>query len=313
MANALPSPVSTTPSTLVDAFLARYSSTSRRVYDQALSDFARYVNRATPREAAVFLLGLPAGEANRAVLDYRSALQAAGKSPTTISVRLSALRALARLGRTLGVIDWSIEIPGPRAEPYRDTRGPGEAGVRRLLLALEERSTPAGCRDLAAVRLLVDLALRRSEVVNLDLEHVDPAAGTVRVRAKGRHGRDVLTLPRTTRDALAAWIKVRGAEPGPLFLQLDNARDARSGATPKTRLSSWSLWRALRKLGEELGIRITPHGLRHSSITRALDLTRGDLRAVQRFSRHRDVRTLTRYDDNREDLGGDVARRVSSW
>ena len=47
----------------------------------------------------------------------------------------------------------------------------------------------------------------------------------------------------------------------------------------------------------------------------ALDLTNGNTRAVQRFSRHRDLRTLGRYDDNRiddnrTDLGGDVARLV---
>ena len=54
-----------------------------------------------------------------------------------------------------------------------------------------------------------------------------------------------------------------------------------------------------------------PHGLRHAAITAALDLT-GDLQAVQRFSRHKDVRTLTVYDDNRQDLGGDVARRVAA-
>jgi len=52
-------------------------------------------------------------------------------------------------------------------------------------------------------------------------------------------------------------------------------------------------------------------GLRHAAIAAALDLT-GDLQAVQRVSRHKDVRTLTIYDDNRQDLGGDVARRVAA-
>ena len=64
-------------------------------------------------------------------------------------------------------------------------------------------------------------------------------------------------------------------------------------------------------LGAAVGLSVRPHGLRHAAITAALDLT-GDLRAVQRFSRHRDVRVLTRYDDNRADLGGVVARTVAS-
>jgi integrase/recombinase XerC len=32
---------------------------------------------------------------------------------------------------------------------------------------------------------------------------------------------------------------------------------------------------------------------------------------VQKFSRHKDVRVLNTYDDNRQDLAGDVARLVA--
>jgi hypothetical protein len=32
---------------------------------------------------------------------------------------------------------------------------------------------------------------------------------------------------------------------------------------------------------------------------------------MQRFSRHKDVRLLQRYDDNRQDLGGAMARRLA--
>ena len=32
---------------------------------------------------------------------------------------------------------------------------------------------------------------------------------------------------------------------------------------------------------------------------------------AQRFSRHKDVRTLEKYDDNRTDLAGDLARRLA--
>ena len=53
-------------------------------------------------------------------------------------------------------------------------------------------------------------------------------------------------------------------------------------------------------------------GCATTAITEALDLTGGNVRAVQRFSRHRDVRVLERYDDNRRDLGGDVAKQVAA-
>jgi hypothetical protein len=50
-----------------------------------------------------------------------------------------------------------------------------------------------------------------------------------------------------------------------------------------------------------------PHGLRHQGITRALDLAKGDVRKVRRFSRHAKLETLLRYDDNRRDEAGAIA------
>ena len=72
--------------------------------------------------------------------------------------------------------------------------------------------------------------------------------------------------------------------------------------------------RIVETLGEKakLSGTVRPHGLRHAAITEALERTNGNLRLVQRFSRHRDVRVLEVYDDNRTDLGGEVARLVAA-
>jgi len=43
-----------------------------------------------------------------------------------------------------------------------------------------------------------------------------------------------------------------------------------------------------------------------------LDATGGDVRRAQRLSRHADIRTLQRYDDNREDLQGEVSGLLSA-
>ncbi len=97
---------------------------------------------------------------------------------------------------------------------------------------------------------------------------------------------------------------MRGTEAGPLFTNLDNAH--RRG-----RLSATSVYRMVRREGERVGARIRPHGLRHRAITTGLDVTGGDVRRVQRFSRHRDPATVMIYDDARRDLGGEVARLVA--
>jgi len=93
---------------------------------------------------------------------------------------------------------------------------------------------------------------------------------------------------------------------GPLFTNFDRAG---KGA----RLTGHSLYRIVRGIGRKAGLStpVRPHGLRHAAITAALDATGGDVRAVQRFSRHAKIETVTRYDDNRRDLGGQVAKLVS--
>src|SRR5262249_27394034 len=145
------------------------------------------------------------------------------------------------------------------------------------------------------------------EAVGLDLEDVDLRAGKANVLGKGRTQKVRLTLPGPTRQALAAWVAVRGTAPGPLLTSCDRAGKG-SG-----RLTGGAVDAIGLGLGEKAGLgKVRPHGLRHAAITEALERTGGDVRAVQRFSRHRDLRTLQRYDDCRRDLGGEVARKVAA-
>jgi integrase/recombinase XerC len=226
-------------------------------------------------------------------------------SANTINNRLAALRSLVKLARTLGVIEWTIDIGSVKAKPYRDTAGCGAAGYRRLLEHLDGRGDPKAIRDRAIVRLLFERALRRGEVASLDVEHLDLDAGALSILGKGTTERVSLTLPEPTRRALADWLVIRGTEPGPLFTNLDRARKGTG------RLTGAGIWAIVTTLGEATGQTMRPHGLRHAAITTALDATRGDVRAVQRFSRHAKVDTVLTYDDNRLDIGGDVAKLVA--
>jgi integrase/recombinase XerC len=157
------------------------------------------------------------------------------------------------------------------------------------------------------IRLLFDLALRRGEVVRLDLADVDVAGRRLWVLGKGKREKAPLTLPDATLAAVMAWAAVLGSTPGPLFTHLEiTGKGAADG-----RLAGQGLWTVVRTLGRAAGFEVRPHGLRHAGITRGLDLTRGNLRAVQRFSRHADLRTLSLYDDNRSDFAEAVAALVA--
>lgn len=295
----------TTPQRLVAAFLSGRSPRTIAAYREDLEYLRRHLGLASAEEVATRLLSRGMGAANALVLEYRTSMVERGLAPATVNRRLSAVRSLVKLARTLWLVTWELEIPSLRSETYRDTRGPGVEGYRAMLRVLSARSGPKAARDTAIVRLLFDLALRRIEVVRLDLEDVDLAAGTISILGKGRTQRELVTLPAPTQAALAAWIAVRGGDPGPLFTNFCRA-------VVRGRLTGRGLHKIVAKLGKDAGLgRCWPHGLRHAAITQALDVTKGDVRAVQRFSRHRSVGVLLRYDDARRDLAGEVARQVA--
>jgi integrase/recombinase XerC len=223
----------------------------------------------------------------------------------TINRRLAALRSLVKLANTLGLVPWTLSVENVRAQAYRDTRGPGRDGLKAVLTAAHAQRGPKALRDVALLRLLHDVGLRRGEAVRLDLEDIDLAGSRIFILGKARSQKEPVTLPEPTKAALVAWIEARGSEPGPLFVNFDRAGKGR-------RLTGSAVYFIVGRLGAKAGLAVRPHGLRHLAITNALDLTQGDVRAVQKFSRHKDVRVLNAYDDNRQDLAGEVARLIAA-
>lgn len=299
------------PDALVDAFLEGRAATTFRAYDGDLRHFAAFLGVADSRAALAALVQLGAGGANRAVLMFRNHMAERRLSAATIKRRLAAIRSAVKVARLIGLVEWSIDVGGPKVEDYRDTRGPGVAGWRAIQVTAEahaELGRPQALRDLAIVELLRGLGLRRGELAALDVEHLelgeDPPG--VWVRGKGRQDRERLTLPPGVLAALVRWLEIRGPDPGPVFIRLDKASDPGR----MERLSDRSIGDLVPALAHRAGLRrrVRPHGLRHEAITTLLDLTGGDVRAVQRFSRHRDLRTLLLYDDRRRDGAGDLAR-----
>ena len=298
---------------LLDAFYAGRTANTVRAYRRDHEDFRTFVARqdglaafsATAEQAVRMLLAIEHGQANALALGYRNDMVRRQLQPATVNRRLAALRSVVKLGNTLGLVSWTLDAENVDSVTYRDTRGPGRDGVRAMVAKAKERTDPKGVRDTAIVRLLHDVALRRGEVVSLDLEHYESRRGTIAVLGKGRTQRERITLPAATRSALDAWITVRGKTAGPLFHRLDVAGRGTG------RLTGAAVYAVVRELGAEVDITTRPHGLRHSAITAALDASNGNIRAVQRFSRHRNVQTLQIYDDNRADLAGQMAALIA--
>jgi integrase/recombinase XerC len=293
---------------LVGAFLAGRKPTTLRAYRADLDDFARFVGVEGARPAVEFLISGTAGQANAVALGYKADLIARGLSAATVARRLAALRSMVKLARTVGRIGWALEIEAPRVEGLRDIAGPGRGGLRSMIDAAAGDS-PKAVRDRAIVRTLHDLGLRRGELIGLDLADLDTEGSRLAVLGKGRAAREWMTVPRPTPEVIRAWLAVRGPGPGPLFHRLNLA----AGDGPPSRLNGESVRRIVRGLGRRAGLArdVRPHGLRHLAIPTALDLTGGDVRTVQRFSRHKKLDVLMVYDDRRKDAGGSVARLIA--
>jgi integrase/recombinase XerC len=299
---------------VIDAWLSGRNANTVKAYVRDMNDFARVRSPRKPDRVAVAaeLLTNGRGVATKIALEYLADMNQRGLSTATISRRYSMLRSLIATANELEFIDWSLATKGPKVERYRDTRGPGHDGFALLIAVAKASKTPAGKRDAALMRLMYDLLLRVGECVSLDLEHVelDSEKPCVHVIGKGRTARQPITLSTSAAAAIRDWIAVRGDAPGPLFTRCD------PGAIPDwvDRLSIHGVEMMIARRSHKAGLpkKAKPHGLRHAGITRLLDLTDGNVRAVAKASRHLKVETLLIYDDARTDVAGELAELLGA-
>jgi integrase/recombinase XerC len=296
-----------------EAFLEGRSKATVRAYKADLESFAGFTGDPGPQTAIARLLASTQGAANGKVLEYRDHIRAQGLSPATVNRRLATLRSMVKLAKMLGRVSWTLDVEGLDAMSYRDTAGPGLEVIQELLAAVEKRQDVKGKRDLAILRLLFDLGLRRGEVVELDVRHVSDRG--VSIIGKGRTEREMMKPPPVTRVAINGWLAVHpgctiatGNAQGPLFVSLDPV--AKGGA--HERLTAHGIYKILFAWSDHINKKnVRPHGVRHTAITTFLDVSNGNMRGAQSFARHRNANTTMRYDDNRLDVRGEAAVTVS--
>ena len=116
-------------------------------------------------------------------------------------------------------------------------------------------------------------------------------------------GSKLAVIPMPPRVARAVDMAAGERRSGPLLLAQSGLRLNRHAAT-----------RIVRRLAKKAGITksISPHSLRHSFITAALDAG-VPLRDVQIAARHSDPRTTTRYDRARHNLDRHASYIVTAF
>ena len=306
------SPLVTDPSSvesLVQRWLTRRFEATRESYTKDLRYFAQWLRATSPSDAARSLIGGGHFRANQRVHEYVTHLIDRGLAPATINRRLSSLKSLVKAARMAGMVTWTIDIEGERIQPYRDPRGPGLRSVQTMLAVAAEQRPMKALRDTSIMFLLFVLGLRRNEVTTCDVGQFDRSGKRLSILGKGRAQREWISVPASVTDALGAYLDARGAvDDEPLIQNLDPAMKG-----TQRRLSSGGLYRVVRRLAEKAGIPgiVSPHRIRHTAITAALDATGGNVREARHFSRHSRVDTLLVYDDARVDHAGKIADLLS--
>ncbi len=296
------------PANLVESFFAGRNPRTLKAYNQAIRNFGQFAGVRSPSDLAKKLFGSGPGAANHLVIEYRNRLREMGKTPATINQHLAAIRSFVKFAKTLGMIPWDLTVRGEKQETYRDTKGPGVEGFKRILAEAVKQGGKKAIRDKAMLRVMWDLGLRNGEMTGLDVPDIDFNNDVIWILGKGRKQKEKLTLPPETKDVLREWIGDRRT--GAVFTNLDH-RYQNGNHNGSKRLTGTGVWKIVTKLGKRCGVVARPHGVRHAAITFALDITKGDVRAVRKFSRHKNIQTLMVYDDSREDMGGQIARKIS--
>ena len=261
------------------------SESGQRTYDHAITEFVDWYC-SEPRLAF-----------NRTVvLRYRIYLEQKQYAPTTINLRLAAVRRVAFEAADSGLL--SPEL----AAGIRRVKGVRRIGVRvgnwltaeqdKRLLAGVERGSLRGKRNYAMLAMLIGCGLRRGELLVLRVECVQLREDhwvIADLLGKAGHIRTV-PVPAWVKNAIDEWKEASGITEGTLFRAIH-----RTGRVRGTGLPPKVLWETVREAASRAGIeKLAPHDLRRTC-ARLCRLAGGELDQIQFLLGHVSIQTTERY------------------
>ncbi len=169
-----------------------------------------------------------------------------------------------------------------------------DADQLRRLLAAPDVNEPRGLRDRALLETFFSTGLRLAELARLDRDHINLKTREFSVVGKGRKVR-IVFLTDVASDWLSRYLQARHDRWKPLFIRMKGKPDLSPGG-PGMRMSTRSIERIVQKHVRVagLGVKATPHTLRHSFATDLLS-NGADLRAVQELLGHANLNTTQIY------------------
>jgi site-specific recombinase XerD len=234
---------------------------SKRNYAMALKDFFKWHES----------IGAPV--LNKALVQqFKAHLQTRGLAPSTINLKLSAVRKLVS-----ELADNDV-IPQEAANGITRVKGVKMEGVRmgnwldlkqaQALLDAPDVSTLKGLRDRALLAVLVGCALRREECASLTVEHVQQREGRwVIVDLVGKRGKvRSVPMPSWVKAAIDDWTSAAGISEGNLWRSFRKGKKGAQLDQTSQSMTSQALWLVVNEYSTALGFpRIAPHDLRRTA------------------------------------------------
>jgi len=250
-----------------------YSSHTILNYRIDIEEFLRFINDKSLDQVDYYLLR-----------KFLAHLRSKQHRPRTLSRKLSALRSFFRFLFRENLI--KSNPADLLMSPKLDKTLPKFLSEEEMVRFIEAppKNTEMGRRDRAILETLYSTGIRVSELVCLNVNHVDLISNIAKVMGKGKKER-IVPIGNKALEAIRDYLNCRKKKENALFLN-------RSG----TRLSDRSIRNIVNKYISQASIQnnISPHVLRHSFATHLLN--RGaDLRSVQELLGHANLSTTQIY------------------
>ena len=264
---------------------------TKRVYAQAFDEMLELMrSENAPLTRALFHV-------------YRDRLINKGLSPSTVNTRLAAIRKLAREARDNNVLG------AEEAAKITTVKNVPDLGAHKgnwltqkeakLLVAAPNSRRLIGKRDIAILRILLSCALRRAELANLTLKHIQKRDGRwLIVDLRGKAGRKrTVALPLSAKKALDVWLKAAGITSGFLFRRL-----TRTGRILPGGFSGWAVWNVVANAAARINKpKLGPHDLRRTCAKLCRNKG-GDIEQIQFLLGHGSVATTQTYLGTKQEL-----------
>jgi site-specific recombinase XerD len=285
---------------LIETYLLKFDRpATRRAYKTDLKDFFGADDVAlADAKTVTFVL----------VNKYIASLESTGSKTSTIRRRVAAIRGFYDWLHALGAIENNPahrqlirRISSVRTKDRAIIVLTSDQATRLLSAAASENA-----RNHAMMLTMLHCVLRRSEVANMDVDHIRPLGKYwILDLPYTKGGADqYVKIPEHVVEVIEAHKEVYGIASGPLWRSLSRRNEG-------GRLTPTSIYRIVRATAVAAGLpEIGAHTLRHTGCTLAIEAG-ASIQQVQSHARHKQIETTMVYVHQRDRLRDSAADYIN--